>query len=246
VTWIALILICLNESIARADELVVWNVGQGLWVTLVSNSECDHFDAGGEIVPLRAIQKECGEKNNFASFSHWDWDHVGKTPAMRRLLPRLCLSARPGGMAPSHRDSLFDGIQSCSLPSRIHELATGARANVKSSNDSSRIFVADREVLLPGDASAQSEHRWRTDLLERIGILVLGHHGSKTSTSEWILRQMPKLKTAIASARKEKYGHPHQVVIDRLKLHGVALIRTEEWGSIHIELPPHLERNQRR
>jgi beta-lactamase superfamily II metal-dependent hydrolase len=46
------------------------------------------------------------------------------------------------------------------------------------------------------------------------------------------------LKIAISSARKAKYGHPHIETIWLLKKRGVPLLRTEDWGTIALELRP--------
>jgi beta-lactamase superfamily II metal-dependent hydrolase len=42
---------------------------------------------------------------------------------------------------------------------------------------------------------------------------------------------------AIASSRWARYHHPAPVVVARLKKHGIAVLKTEDWGSILIEAP---------
>ncbi|MBK7961611.1 MAG: hypothetical protein IPK04_10715 [Bdellovibrionales bacterium] len=71
---------------------------------------------------------------------------------------------------------------------------------------------------------------------KQIKVLILGHHGSKTSTSEALLQRLPRLKFAIATARESRYGHPHFVVLNRLRQHRIPILRTEDWGHIGLEL----------
>ena len=66
--------------------------------------------------------------------------------------------------------------------------------------------------------------------------LLLGHHGSRTSTSEQLLVGLPHLKLAIASSRHRRFGHPHLETQLRLKSHHVPLITTEDWVNIHLWL----------
>lgn len=107
-----------------------------------------------------------------------------------------------------------------------------------SANAASRVFMIENRVLLPGDSIASEEKKWGLFVRKHpITLLVLGHHGSRTSTSEALLKNLPHLKQAIASARREVYGHPHKTVLKRLKKNGVAVIATEDWGSLHWELP---------
>ena len=63
-------------------------------------------------------------------------------------------------------------------------------------------------------------------------ILKVGHHGSKTSTSEPFLRAVSPDIAIISSGRKNRYGHPNQEVLDRLKMFDVSLLRTDSDGSI--------------
>jgi competence protein ComEC len=77
--------------------LIVWNVGQGQFVTMTDESGCWHFDIGGEFAPWKSVMSECRGRRNFVSLSHWDWDHVGMVAAAARFLPNMCLLFPPPG-----------------------------------------------------------------------------------------------------------------------------------------------------
>ncbi|MES2854649.1 MAG: hydrolase [Bdellovibrionota bacterium] len=232
---ITLFCILFSVSDSFAYELHVWNVGQGSWATISRKGVCEHFDSGGEFAPWRKIESLCSNSENIAYYSHWDLDHVSWIRRFRNRINSLCIAAFPGGDASSRRKSFFAGLGGCRSTSFVSEIKSSPRA--KSRNEQSRVFVYESQILFPGDAGKDSELAWPKKRISKVKILVLGHHGSRTSTSTHLLEKAGSLKLAIASARKEKYGHPHEIVIERLKSRGVALLKTEDWGSIRVELP---------
>lgn len=109
------------------------------------------------------------------------------------------------------------------------------------SNDGSivmRLVYGQTSVMLSGDATELTEKiiSVTTDK-ERLqsSILKLGHHGSKTSTSEsWIEAVLPS--TAIVSVSLHNtYGHPHEEVMKRLEEKNIEVIQTGIEGSIIYE-----------
>ena len=226
-----------DASLSRIDRLVVWNVGQGLWTTWVLGDECRHFDMGGERAPWQAISKLCSHRRNSVRFSHWDQDHIGFVRRARNLLANLCLAARPRGNATAKKMKLLEAMSECDDP--IGDLNEISPSPLSDANSSSRVYVAAGRWLLPGDSPSSQERIWLTKLSgSSPGILVLGHHGSRSSTSKALLDHLVKLKLAVASARRKRYGHPHRHVLAHLKQYGVAAISTEDWGTLHWEAPP--------
>ncbi|MFT7506986.1 MAG: competence protein ComEC [Acidimicrobiales bacterium] len=100
-----------------------------------------------------------------------------------------------------------------------------------------QLIYGDTAVLLTGDSPKNIEEY----LVESIGsslqsdVLKVGHHGSRTSTSELFLTTVdPQL--AIVSAEKDsRYGHPHVEVTDMLFNHGVETYSTAEEGTVTLE-----------
>ena len=73
-------------------QLIVWNVGQGQWVTLIDRSECWHFDTGGEIAPWDGLIELCATRLNRIFLSHWDKDHISFANGLARRTPSCLLS----------------------------------------------------------------------------------------------------------------------------------------------------------
>ncbi len=236
-TQIGVFLLIIGLSLSLHDsgptQLIVWNVGQGQWVTLKQTNECLHFDMGGEYAPWKAIMNACRRLPNRISFSHWDWDHIGFSPKLNRFLPQSCVLRPPSGKSNSKKKLMLARLPSCREMNQPFLEWSPTKAH--SANSASRVFLW-RDVLIPGDSDKGQEAIWQSQLPKTTftRVLILGHHGSRTSTSKRLLLKLPNLKMAIASARQSRYGHPHPEVIQKLEEQKIPLLSTEHWGNIHL------------
>lgn len=96
-------------------------------------------------------------------------------------------------------------------------------------------------MFLSGDMDKEAEQKlvWRGILRQgygtldgRVDVLKVSHHGSNTGTSEEILSAL-KPKTAVISVGKNnRYGHPSDEILERLKNNGIKIERTDETGDL--------------
>ena len=66
-------------------------------------------------------------------------------------------------------------------------------------------------------------------------VLKVGHHGSKTSTSDAFVEVVSPEYVVISAGLKNKYGHPHQEVLDILNNFKTKILRTDLNGRIIFE-----------
>ncbi len=221
-------------------QIVIWNVGQGQWVTIREQDRCWHLDMGGEFAPWPKIIEACRDALNLVSVSHWDSDHLSFVGRAQSALPNICLLHRPPGQPgdgqrrASIKSKAIDRLPPCATASPFNRWVN---VRARTSNDNSQVLHW-HGLLAPGDSSAKVENKWAVQLkgLAQIQVLILGHHGSRTSTSELLLSRLPNLRLAIASARANRYGHPHPEVLQRLRARRTPVLQTQDWGHIHLYL----------
>ncbi|MBN2852418.1 MAG: MBL fold metallo-hydrolase [Clostridia bacterium] len=106
-------------------------------------------------------------------------------------------------------------------------------------NDFSIVFRLDyfnNSFLFTGDAESPVEH----DLLSsgmniKADVLKVGHHGGATSTTALFLNKVNPEIAVISVGADNKYGHPDELITNRLSLYGVKTLRTDQLGSIVIK-----------
>ena len=96
-----------------------------------------------------------------------------------------------------------------------------------------RLVYGNNSFLLTGDM----EDNLESFLLSFGGsiksdVLKVGHHGSKTSTSEKFLGNVSPDLAIISAGKNNKYGHPHQEVTNRLAKFEIPVLRTDEKGTV--------------
>lgn len=237
-----------------AAKLVVHfiDVGQGDATLFQGPDFTLLVDAGrhdrSDVVPyLRAAGVE---RINLFVGTHPHSDHIGQFPQVMRAFPvdNVWLS---GDL---HTTRIFERTLDAILESDAgyHEPRAGevfhlgsARIEVvhpaevngdfNNGSISMRIVYGDVTILLTGDAEAEAEaemiargHDLRADVLH------VGHHGSRTSTSEAFLAAVSPKVAVYSAGQDNSYGHPHAEVIERLRRHGVTVYGTDVHGTIRM------------
>lgn len=88
-------------------------------------------------------------------------------------------------------------------------------------------------IYLTGDITKEILER----LIDRpCDVLKAAHHGSKTGMSEEVLAKAAPKIAIIQAGAKNRYGHPHQEVLDVLKRFGVSIFRNDLNGEIEIQV----------
>jgi len=108
----------------------------------------------------------------------------------------------------------------------------------RNENDNSSVIYTElnnHKFLFMGDAGVEVEE----DLTEKynlkdIDVLKVGHHGSKTSSSEEFINQISPKYSIISVGKSNWYGHPNKEVLDNLN--ESKIYRTDEDGSIMFKI----------
>ncbi len=112
--------------------------------------------------------------------------------------------------------------------------------DLEDENDSSSIYYItynNLKMLFTGDASVKSEEYILNNYnIKNIDMLKLGHHGSRTSTSEDLLEKTNPKLALISCGRNNRFGHPHLETIEKLNKYNINYLRTDKLGTITINL----------
>jgi len=114
-------------------------------------------------------------------------------------------------------------------------LLAGTGSEVNNNSIVLRLTAAGTRFLLTGDAEAAAEAAMH-DLDVQAAFLKVGHHGSRTSTSDtWLDAVRPRL-AVISCGRHNSFGHPGRATLARLRRHAVTCFRTDRDGAVTVTL----------
>ena len=111
--------------------------------------------------------------------------------------------------------------------------------NVRNINNASliiRVDHGDNSFLFTGDAEEKAEMMYKKvgEFID-VDVIKVGHHGSKTSSSQEIVNLCSADIGVISCGLNNKFGHPSQKIIERWENTGTVIYRTDEDGAITIE-----------
>jgi competence protein ComEC len=93
-----------------------------------------------------------------------------------------------------------------------------------------RIAYGHRSFLLMGDLERAEEDRLLQHAGLRSDVLKVGHHGSRTSTSQEFLDAVAPSVALISAGYENSFGHPHPDVVHRLEARHTTILRTDLAG----------------
>ena len=105
----------------------------------------------------------------------------------------------------------------------------------KDENDSSiicKLNINNNQILFMGDATKDEEKKFINDYKIKSTIIKLGHHGSKTSSDEYFLKEINAKEAIISSGRNNRFNHPSKETIDTLNNLKINYFNTAELGTI--------------
>lgn len=241
-----------SENILR---VVFFDVGQGDSAFIETpDGKQILIDGGSDSSVLRKLSSEMGffdREIDMIIATHPDSDHIGglvdvferyevkhivmtennhQSPVVEQFLNRVVDETATVHYA--RRDMVFDFGGEIKL--RI--LFPDRDPTNLESNTSSvvvQLIYRDSEFLFTGDSpKGIEEYLVSIDSQLESDVLKVGHHGSKTSTSQEFLEKVQAKYAVISAGKDNRYGHPHSVVIEALQEKRVEIFETSVMGDI--------------
>ena len=230
----------LSKPIWQVDTL---DVGQGLATLIVKNGKGILYDTGpawqggnmAELEILPYLQRE-GITLEKLILSHDDNDHAGGASAILKTYPNVEF------ITPSQRNYWENYRTFCTAGRHwdwqgLHFQILSPHSIVeRADNPHSCVILVDdgkHSVLLTGDVETKNEQIFARTL-GKIDVLQVGHHGSKTSTSEYLLSQVRPDVAIISSGRWNPWKFPHYSVMERLHRYKSVVENTAISGQVRV------------
>ena len=242
-------------------RLTVLDVGQGLAVFVTTAHHALVYDTGprfndtvnaGARIVVPFLRASGIARLDALVVSHADNDHSGGALSIIDAMPVAWLmSSLPAAHPIVARIRDHTTATACISGARwewdgvvftiLHPDRIAYGEPTRRSNDLScvlRIESADGSALLTGDIEAAAE----TELLQRdfhtleSDVLVVPHHGSRTSsTSAFVAAVSPRI-AIIAAGYRNRFGHPRSEILVRYLRAGAERPRTDLQGAITVAL----------
>jgi competence protein ComEC len=232
------------------------SVGQGDAILIVTPDGFEALIDGG---PDRSVLRALGKERSFFDrhldlvvATHPDSDHVGglvdvfERYSVGTILETTNAKETPAAVAYAtaageENTTSISGeagqVITLGGMTKLRVLSPAGDESQWESNTASvvlRVEYGSTSVMLTGDAPAEIEAYLVKTYPEFLAsdVLKLGHHGSKTSTSDNFLQAVNPRFAVVSAAVGNRYGHPHQEVMSRLFARNIETSHTGTDGTV--------------
>jgi competence protein ComEC len=226
------------------------DVGQGLASVLQTQHHILVYDTGpgrpydaGRAVLIPFLQQLRMQKLDMLIVSHGDDDHRGGVKTLVQHLPvTQIISSIPKKILPNIADFCHEGMK-WQWDQISFEILYPASNEVYLGNDSScvlKVSSGDFSILLTGDIERVAENyliKHKNASLPST-ILVVPHHGSKTSSSIEFLNKVQPSIALFPTGYHNQFRFPHAIVMDRYQRLNAIIYDTARDGAITLQLNP--------
>jgi len=222
-------------------KIQVLDVGQGEALLVDTRAHRLIFDTGpkyvsgfdvGKAVVVPAFRATGSPTLDMLIVSHGDIDHSGGMPfVVKELKPEQILvgsdlaTSVKNRVCRRERHWRWDGVD-------FRLLHPGKRW-VSRNNGSCVLLISTKQtrVLVTGDIDKLAEYTLVYRGLPQLDLLVVAHHGSRSSSSERFVAATKPRISIVSVGRGNRFGHPHEEVVARLVTQGSEVVLTHVCGA---------------
>ena len=238
-------------KIERNNALTIkyMNIGQGDATLIITpDGSKTLIDAGANHIVAQETDKllsVVSRNIDTLLLTHPDLDHVGgvKTVLNRFSPKNLVISTENTYEKYEVYAEKINNTQDIKIGKVILEILAPSKGQFGNSNHNAIvsqikygnfkfIFMADVDIEIERNLVSQGYFKEN----DYINILKVGHHGSDTSSSEIFLKAIKPKYCIISVGKDNKYGHPKQMVLDRLTKYCGEIYRTDEDGGVEFRV----------
>ncbi len=242
-------------DVGQGDAAVL-RTPAGHWALIDGGPRTPQGDAGRRVV-MPFLRRHGVNALSLVVATHGDADHLGGLPAVLEALPPAVV-LEPG--EPLGRPLYLEFLADVERDrARWHPARAGDRVELDGvtfqvlSPDSAwmaqpvdvnehgvvlLVSYGATRLLFQADAGMPVEARL-AGRVGRVDLLKVGHHGSRTATSEEWLDELSPARAVVSVGAHNTYGHPTPEVLERLGRHHVETLRTDRLGTITLTTDGH-------
>ena len=242
-----------SHGICRVTFL---DVGQGHATLFQTDEAAVLADGGGRDTSsfvVSWLMDQGVEHLDLIVATHWDADHISGLIGVMNRIPTDGVWATERTEETYTGDSFLKMAEQKNIPVEIPEPLTELTAgrmtftvlgpfdvDEEIENNNSlvvRMDYGENRVLITGDAQTEEEEAILGKEMDvRAQVLLCGHHGSANSSSAAFLEAVSPRYAVISCGSGNDYGHPHEVLLRRLRACGASIFRTDLQGTVVCEL----------
>lgn len=242
-----------SEEPQLAGDMTVHflDVGQGLSILVQSNGEnlvYDGGDRGESSFVVSYLQQQGVTDIKYLISSHYDEDHVaGLVGCVNTFNVENVIGADYVQDTKIYQ-SFIDGVAEKGLEIQHpavgteYQFGTGkftilSPASIGSNDNDNSVAIkltnGENSFIFTGDAESGSEAAMCSSGIDlSCDVLVPGHHGSATATSnDFLMKAVPEF-AVISCGTDNQYGHPDKDTMDKLQSMDIQVYRTDKQGTV--------------
>ena len=230
------------------------DVGQGDSTLLVSAGKAALIDTGIKSkasVVTKILKQKNINKLDMLLITHNHTDHMGGVDVITADIPVKTFVTPDLRYTDERTDKMERAIENvkaaggkCVTAKKGYSITVGEfkisviGAYYKEKDENDRSIVTKAQIgkwkfLFTGDAQESTERRLLEDGENlKCDVLKVGHHGSMYSSTEEFLEAASPWLAMISCGKGNRYSHPHDVVLMRLKEAGIQYQRTDTNGNV--------------
>ena len=230
-------------------EVLAADIGQGNALLVRTSAHTLVYDSGPRYGPesdaghrvVVPLLRALGERVDILMLSHRDSDHTGGAAAVLAMQAQAALvssieddhelqAIRRASRCSAGQRWTWDGVEFAVLHPQAADYDAPAKPNAMSCV--LRISNGNRTALLVGDLEAPQEARLVDAAAPlRADVLLVPHHGSKTSSSAAFLDAVHPALALVQAGYRNRFGHPAAPVLERYRERGIEVIDSPHCGA---------------
>ncbi len=237
----------------REDQVIFLDVGQGSSaVAKTPQGRVLVFDGGMSAATTAGYLRFSGvNRVDAIVLSHGDVDHsTGLAMVLRDFKVQYLVLGQNALQSPevqtllqlAHAQQtkvLVVTEESTLVFDGTHQLQVGLYGSPSEDSNAQEVIAcwqsANGSCVFPGDSAQDGLEQWLSDRRKTAAVWAVPHHGSKNSCYPGLYQQVRPQVAVISAGRDNRYGHPHQEVLQALEEAKIPYYRTDQQGAVTVD-----------